>query len=253
LISVAEQLPHICSTPNQKKHMLRLFTSTTLLALSLSAASQVENAKVRALVESSKPAEGKGNLNCGAYQSMEAIRHGAIPGLRGVKLRLEQPVCSGQSANLFMANEIGEPWTYKVIDRKGPLVTQGSAGYTRQIGNLRPGAYLIQFVHANGTSVVDEFVVKEGKEIQLDVEVVNNQPLNGANQVELKATAIAGMEYEWQFGDGASAFEGNIVKYVYSQPGTYKITCSAGNFDCKTEKNIEIVLHGPAALADQKD
>lgn len=233
--------------------MFRLLTFSFFTACAISANSQTENARVRALIESSAPLKGSDNLNTGTYLSMEDVRHGAIPGLKGVQVRLEQPLCNGQSGSLLLVNETGESWNYKVIDRKGPLVTQGATGYNRKIGNLLPGNYLIQFVHANGTSVVDNFSVKEGKVLEFEMAASNESNATESNVFDFKATALAGMEYEWDFGDGQITFEGNSVSHAYKQPGTYKVKCSIGNFDCRSEKSLDIIIHGPAILAEQKD
>jgi PKD repeat protein len=214
---------------------------------------QSETAKVRALIESSIAGNEKGNITSGTYQSMEEIRYGAVPGLKGVQVRLEQPVCSGQNGALWLVNETGEPWTYKVIDRKGPLVTQGSTGYNRKIGNLQPGNYLIQFIHANGLSVLDNFTVKEGKE--LEFEIISTPQLTEINSTAVKfhVNAQAGLEYEWDFGDGQIAFNKNTVVHNFARPGSYMVKCTVGNFDCKVQKDIEVLINGPASFAEQKD
>jgi hypothetical protein len=232
--------------------MLRNYTTALLLALALNTLAQNDNARVRALIQSSIPNESNGNVNCGTYQSMEAIRKGAIPGLKGVNVRLDQPVCAEQNGSVFLQNETGEQWTYKLIDRNGPLITEGAMGYNRQIGNLRPGSYLIQFVHSNGTSVIDQFTIREGKKLNLDLSV-SSKTMNNINSVQFTATPMEGMEYEWYFGDGQMSFEANTVVHTFNEPGNYMIKCLVSNFDCKAEKTIAITIQGPAVLAEQKD
>jgi hypothetical protein len=233
--------------------MFRLLTFSIITFGITGINAQSENVRVRALIESSSQAMGNGNLSAATYQSMEDIRRGAIPGLKGVQIRLEQPVCSGQSGSLVMINETGEPWNYKVIDRKGPLVTQGATGYNRKIGNLLPGNYLIQFVHENGVSVIDNFSIKEGKELELVVSESTDLKIANSGTIEVKASSHEGMEYEWDFGDGQYAYEGSVVKHVYNRPGVYDVKCSVGNFDCKAEKSLTVIIHGPTHLAEQKD
>jgi hypothetical protein len=230
--------------------MFRLFTISFIALSTLAAQGQADNVRVRALIESSSAGE---RGSAATYQSMEDIRRGAVPGLKGVQIRLEQPVCAGQNGSLVLLNETGEPWSYKVIDRKGPLVTQGATGYNRKIGNLVPGNYLIQFVHENGTSVIDNFSVKEGKILELELAESNKSKKTGGGLIELNATSHEGMEYEWDFGDGQFAYEGNHIEHTYAFPGTYTVKCSVGNFDCKAEKSFLVIIHGPEGLAEQKD
>lgn len=234
--------------------MFKLLTLTSLVAvLSTGLNGQSENAKIRALIESSTPANGQGKNTSGTYQSMEEIRYGVVPGLKGVQVRLEQPVCSGQTGSLWLVNETGEPWTYKVIDRKGPLVTEGATGYNRKIGNLLPGNYLIQFIHAKGISVLDNFTVKEGKELEIDVTATPLLTEIDNGTVKFHVNAQSGMDYEWDFGDGQFTFNESTVSHTYQAPGTYIVNCSVGNFDCRAEKKLEIIIHGPATFAEQKD
>lgn len=240
--------------PSQKRHMFKLLTLTSLFAvLSVGAKGQSENAKIRALIESSTLEKGTGKNISGTYRSMEEIRYGAVPGLKGVQVRLEQPVCSGQSGSLWLVNESGEPWSYRVIDRKGPLVTEGATGYNRKIGNLSPGNYLIQFTHAKGISVLDNFTVKEGNELEIDVTATPLTTEGQNSTVKFHVNAQTGMDYEWDFGDGQFTFNENTVSHTYQAPGTYVVRCAVGNFDCRTEKKLEIIIHGPATFAEQKD
>lgn len=234
--------------------MNKLLTLTSLLAaISISVYGQTANAKVRALIESSTPGNDQGKNISGTYQSMEEIRYGSVPGLKGVQLRLEQPVCAGQSGSLWLVNETGEPWNYKVIDRKGPLVTEGATGYNRRIGNLAPGNYIIQFIHAKGLSVLDNFTVIEGKEIEIDVTAAPVLAEQNANIVKFHVTSYTGMDYEWDFGDGQFTFNENEVEHAFQAPGTYTVKCAVGNFDCRTEKKLDVIIHGPATFAEQKD
>jgi len=234
--------------------MYKLLTLTSLLTIiSAVVQGQSESAKVRALIESSSPGNEKGSITSGTYQSMEEIRYGALPGLKGVHVRLEQPVCSGQHGALWLVNETGEPWTYKVIDRKGPLVTQGTTGYNRKIGNLQPGNYLIQFVHTNGLSVIDNFTVKEGSDLAFEVIATPQLTEINSNAVKFHVNAQPGLEYEWDFGDGQVAFNENTILHHYSGPGTYKVKCTVGNYDCRAQKDLEVLINGPASFAEQKD
>ena len=245
---------HLQYTDSNKRHMFKILTLSSLLTVtSTILIGQSETAKVRALIESSIPGNEKGSITSGTYQSMEEIRYGAVPGLKGVQVRLEQPVCSGQNGALWLVNETGEPWTYKVIDRNGPLVTQGATGYNRKIGDLQPGNYLIQFIHAKGLSVIDNFTVKEGKDLELEITATPQLAEINSNSIKFHVSAPSGFEYEWDFDDGQYAFNENTIIHNFTSPGSYIVKCTVGNFDCNVQKDIEVQISGPASFAEQKD
>jgi hypothetical protein len=107
--------------------------------------SQSTNDRVNALVASSIKQESGADPNFAVFRTMESVRHGMLPGYRGVQVRVEQPICEGQPGSISLVNESGEAWKYKIIDRNGPLIQEGDVGYNRKVGKLNSGAYLIQF------------------------------------------------------------------------------------------------------------
>ncbi len=225
-----------------------VYTSVFFLALGMSGIAQNDNARVAALVESAS----FGN-NAGTFVTMESVRHGHIAGLTGVEVKVEQPICADQPGSLLMKNPNNEAWSYKVIDRKGPLVTQGDNLGNRHIGNLKAGEYLIQFTHANGTSVIDQFQVKQGK--GFEVELLSAESVNAlpGEEINFRINAPGAKEINWDFGDGLYASGGNEATHSFLYPGIYPVLLTASNFDCKIEKTFTVTVSPAAGLAETKD
>jgi hypothetical protein len=228
--------------------MKTMYASVLFLALGMSGIAQNDNARIAALIESSNVEN-----NAGIFITMESVRHGHIAGLTGVEVKVEQPICADQTGSLLMKNPKNEAWSYKVIDRRGPLVTQGDNLGNRHIGNLKAGDYLIQFTHANGTSVIDQFQVKQGKGFDVDMlsaEILETTP---GQAVSFKINAPGAKEINWDFGDGLYASGGNEASHSFMYAGIYPVLMTASNFDCKIEKTFTVTVSPAAGLAETKD
>lgn len=221
------------------------YTVAFLLLLGGSLAAQTENARTHALIQSAIQEKGQSDPNFAVFRTMESVRHGMLPGYKGVDVRVEQPICEGQQGSVYLVNPSGEAWKYKVIDKSGPMVTEGQVGYNRHIPSLNSGSYLIQFQLADGTSVIDEFNIKRGKGLQAEIKQVGN--IEG-NKVHLQCEASGATEFTWDFGDGTTAYTGGEVQHQYKSPGTYTVKVSANNFDCKAESAMQVVIQGPVAV-----
>ncbi|MFN5319755.1 MAG: PKD domain-containing protein [Bacteroidia bacterium] len=225
-----------------------VYTSVLVVALGLSGRAQNDNARVTALIESSKM-----EYNAGTFMTMESVRHGHIAGLNGVEVKVEQPICADQSGSVLMKNPNNEPWSYKVIDRRGPMITQGDNLGNRHIGNLKVGEYLIHFTHANGTSVIDQFQVKQGKGFEVEVLSAENLETIPGQEVNFKVSAPGAKEISWDFGDGLYASGSGDAAHSFLYPGIYSVLMTASNFDCKTEKTFTVTVSPAAGLAETKD
>jgi PKD repeat protein len=101
--------------------------------------------------------------------------------------------------------------------------------------------------------VLDNFTVVEGKQLEIDLTATPLITEINTSSVKFHVNAQTGMDYEWDFGDGQFTFNENAVSHTFQAPGTYIVRCAVGNFDCRTEKKLEIIIHGPATFAEQKD
>lgn len=229
--------------------MKRTLYSAILIFISSGIMSaQSNNARVNALVASSIQSGENADPNFAVFRTMESVRHGLLPGLRGVQVKVEQPICEGQAGSVALVNESGEAWKYKIIDRNGPLIQEGDVGYNRRIGSLNTGAYLIQFTLSNGTSVIDEFTVRRGKGLQASVNVQSPVVVSG-QPIKLSAEAQGATEFTWDFGDGSTTFGESSTEHIYKSQGSYTITLVANNFDCKAEATTSVTVAGePAAV-----
>lgn len=231
--------------------MKRTFYSAVFfLSTSAFSFAQTTDARVNALVASSIQSENNSDPNFAVFRTMESVRHGMLPGYRGVQVRVEQPVCEGQPGTIALVNESGEPWKYKIIDRNGPLIQEGDVGYNRRIGKLNTGSYLIQFTLADGTSVIDEFNIRRGKGLQAKITTDAPVAFSGKS-VKIAAEAQGATEYTWDFGDGSTTYGEPSTEHTYKIPGTYTITLVANNFDCKVETAINITVAGEPAAIDK--
>lgn len=211
---------------------------------------QSTDARVNALVASSIQSDNNADPNFAVFRTMESVRHGMLPGYHGVQVRVEQPICEGQSGSIALVNESGEPWKYKIIDRNGPLIQEGDVGYNRRIGKLNTGSYLIQFTLADGTSVIDEFNVRRGKGLQANIKIEAPVAFSG-RPVKITAEAQGATEFTWDFGDGTNAYADASIEHTYKTQGTYTISLVANNFDCKVETSTSITVAGEPAAVDK--
>lgn len=231
--------------------MKRTFYSALLLIFTSGATfAQTTDARVNALVASSIQSENNADPNFAVFRTMESVRHGMLPGYRGVQVRVEQPVCEGQSGTIALVNESGEPWKYKIIDRNGPLIQEGDVGYNRRIGKLNTGSYLIQFTLADGTSVIDEFNIRRGKGLQANISIDAPVAFSGKT-IKISAEAQGATEYTWDFGDGSTAYGDASTEHTYKSPGTYTISLVANNFDCRVETSKNVTVAGEPAAVDK--
>lgn len=244
---------HFCSKPFHNWFTMKrtIYSALFLIITSGYANSQTStDARVNALVASSIQNEKNADPNFAVFRTMESVRHGMLPGYRGVQVRVEQPICEGQPGSIALVNESGEPWKYKIIDRNGPLVQEGDVGYNRRIGKLNTGSYLIQFTLADGTSVIDEFNVRRGKGLQANIKIDAPVAFSG-RAVKITAEAQGATEYTWDFGDGSIAYGDASIEHTYKTQGTYTISLVANNFDCKVETSTSITVAGEPAAVDK--
>jgi len=192
---------------------------------------QVVSAKQTALSSSVVEQIDDKDPNFGIFKTMESIRYGMYPGVKGVQLRLEQPVCSGQLGAIGLVNASGEAWKYKVMEKSGTVVGEGDVGYNRRIQGIKQGTYLIHFTLSDGTSAVDEFSIVEGKELKAQIESVTNSASIDM-QIEFTGSCNGATEFTWDFGDGTTAFGETNVKHAYKKEGSYTVTLKASNFQC---------------------
>jgi hypothetical protein len=207
---------------------------------------QVISAKQTALSSSVVEKIDDKDPNYGIFRTMESIRYGMYPGVKGVQLRLEQPTCSGQSGAISLVNSSGEAWKYRVMEKSGTVVGEGDVGYNRRIQGMKKGIYLIHFTLSDGTSAVDEFSIVEGKELTAQIETVTNSS-SISLPIEFIGSCNGASEFTWDFGDETTAFGETSVKHAYKKEGSYTVTLKASNFQChSTVKQIITIVNSLA-------
>ena len=240
-----------------KKHTMNLtfYKLGVFLLLSISvqqrAEAQTVSAKQTALITSIDATTASKDPNVGVFKTMESIRYGMYPGVKGVQLRLEQPTCSGQTGAIGLVNSSGEAWKYIVMEKAGTVVGEGDVGYNRRIQGMKQGAYLIHFTLANGTSAVDEFTIVEGKEITARLETLNLPSHGVGTSIEFAGSCNGANEFTWDFGDGTTAFGEAITKHAYQKAGNYTVTFKAANFQCHSTVKQFVTIANP--LAQEKE
>jgi hypothetical protein len=212
--------------------------------------SQVLSAKQVALVSSVIEKIDNQESNFGIFKTMESIRFGLYPGLKGVQLRLEQPTCYGQSGAISLINTSGEAWKYKVMEKSGTVLGEGDVGYDRRLQGIKQGAYLIHFTMADGTSAIDEFEIVKGKELRAQIESVSNSGSVATSQ-EFIGTCAGATEFTWDFGDGTTALGETKVNHTYKNEGNFTVTLVASYLQCHAIAKQMVNITFP--LAQEKD
>jgi len=212
--------------------------------------SQALTAKQVALVSSVIEKIDNQDANYGIFKTMESIRFGMSPGLKGVQLRLEQPTCFGQLGAISLVNTSGEAWKYRVMEKSGTVLGEGDVGYDRRLQGIKQGGYLIHFTMADGTSAIDEFEILEGKELKAQIESLTNSGSVGTSQ-EFIGTCAGATEFTWDFGDGTTASGETKANHTYSKEGNYTVTLKASFSQCHAIAKQSVNITYP--LAQEKD
>jgi hypothetical protein len=221
-------------------------------AASVISHAQTISAKQAALSSSVDGNSATNEPNFGIFKTMESIRYGMYPGVKGVQLRLEQPACSGKTGAISLVNSSGEPWKYKVMLKEtGIIIGEGDVGYNRRVQEMKQGTYLIHFTLADGTSAVDEFSITGGKELTAQLEPQDMLSHGVGVPIEFTGTCDGANEFTWDFGDGNTAFGETSVKHKYEKAGNYTVTFKASNFQCHSTVKQFVTIGNP--LAQEKD
>ena len=234
-----------------KLTFLKLATFIFIFLISNSQSkSQVLSAKQVALVSSVIENVDNQDANYGIFKTMESIRFGMSPGLKGVQLRLEQPTCFGQLGAISLANTSGEAWKYRVLGKSGTVLGEGDVGYDRRLQGIKQGEYLIHFTMADGTSAIDEFEILPGKELKAQIESITNSGSVGTAQ-EFIGSCAGATEFTWDFGDGATAFGETKVNHTFTKEGSFTVTLKASYLECHAIVKQSVNITYP--LAQEKD
>jgi len=78
---------------------------------------------------------GDSNREAGTFRTMESVRYGMLDGYKGVVVKVEQPVCAGQSGSISLLNPSGEAWKYRVIEKNGNLISEGDRALKWPLGD----------------------------------------------------------------------------------------------------------------------
>jgi len=229
--------------------LIALFTSYSTHSIYAQSRSLTESAYTQSVIGIS----GSPEAACGVFRTMESVRHGFVAGLKGVQVKINQPVCPGQHGSVSLVNASGESWKYRVIEKNGMLVTEGEVGYNRMIGKLNPGAYMIQFMLADGNSFLDEFSVVAGEGLTASVNTGEKISSTVNTALVLKGTCEGATEFTWDFGDGSVVYGESSVEHSFKSPGTYTVTMTANNFDCSASVKCQVTISGPVAQSETED
>lgn len=192
---------------------------------------------------------GKSGPSFGTFRTMESLSYDSEKSTLEVSVKIEQPLCEGQTGTIALVNPSGADWTYKVIDKKGSFVAEGAVGYNRRIGELNPGSYFLQFTLPDGTSALDEFSIKQPDGIQASIEKNPSNRYLSASELQFTGISNGASEFVWDFGDGSALVYGQTaVTHTYTKPGNYTISYTVNNFDCQEVAKTEISISGPVAF-----
>lgn len=196
---------------------------------------------------------GSPEVACGVFRTMESVRHGVVPRLKGVQVKINQPMCPGQFGSVSLVNSSGENWKYRVIEKTGLLMGEGEVGYNRIIGKLNHGSYMIQFTMADGNSFLDEFLIVPGVGLTASINAGEKVSATTTAAIALTGKCEGATEFTWDFGDGAVVYGESSVEHLFTSPGIYTITMTANNFDCSSSVKCQVTVSGPVAQSEGED
>ena len=204
--------------------------------------------KFQALNQSVVSTQQSGNSSFGTFRTMESLQYTEGGDNRANQIKIEQPLCDLQLGVLAMVNPSGADWKYKILRKEGDLISEGKVGYDRRIGSLKAGNYLINFTLPDGTSTIDEFVVRSPKGVEIELALAKTNQYTIGKDIKIKASSDFATEYVWHFGDDSKPEIGDeTATHSYAKPGIYTVTVEATNFDCSSTLVKQIKITGPTA------
>jgi hypothetical protein len=206
------------------------------------------NIKYQVLNQSVVSIQQSGTSSFGTFRTMESLQYSEGENNRAIQIKIEQPLCDQQLGVLAMINPSGAEWRYKILRKEGDLISEGKVGYDRRIGSLKAGNYLINFTLPDGTSTIDEFVVRSPKGVQVEIALDKTNQYTTGKDIKINASSDFATEYVWNFGDGSKMEIGaESTTHSYAKPGIYTLTVEATNFDCSSTLVKQIEITGPTA------
>jgi len=225
-----------------------IFTFSMLSSVLIGNSFAQQSTKYQALNQSVVSIQHSGTNSIGTFLTMESLQYFEGGDKRAIQIKIEQPLCDHQLGVLAMINPSGAEWKYKILRKEGDLISEGKVGYDRRIGSLKAGKYLINFTLPDGTSTIDEFVVRSPKGVQVEIALAKTNQYTTGKDIKIKASSDFASEYVWNFGDGSKPEIGaESAIHSYAKPGIYTLTVEATNFDCSSTLVKQIEITGPTA------
>ena len=231
-----------------------IFTLGILSSIFIGESYAQSSIKYQALNQSVVSVQQSGSSSFGTFRTMESLQYSEGGDNRAIQIKIEQPLCDQQLGVLAMVNPSGADWKYKILRKEGDLISEGKVGYDRRIGSLKAGNYLVNFTLPDGTSTIDEFVVRSPKGVQVEIALAKTNQYSIGKDIKIKASSDFATEYVWYFGDDSQPEIGaETATHSYAKPGIYKVTVEATNFDCSSTLVKQIVITGPTASTQSEN
>jgi PKD repeat protein len=130
--------------------------------------------------------------------------------------------------------------------------TFSDASYT--FSGLKSGTYKVTYLEASQCEVMVQTVTIEAtKNVTAKFEL-GSSPVYTGNLISFKSPMNKGNSYSWDFGDGNSETGTSAVEHQYSNEGTYVVTLTNTNGECKDSRSLILnVLNPKAAGASYMD
>ena len=231
-----------------------IFTLGILSSFFIGKANAQSSIKYQALNQSVVSIQQSGTSSFGTFRTMESLQYSEEGSNRSIQVKIEQPLCDQQLGVLAMVNPSGADWKYRILRKEGDLISEGKVGNDRRIGSLKAGNYLINFTLPDGTSTIDEFVVRSPKGVEVEISLAKTNQYTIDKDINIKALSDFATEYFWNFGDDSKPEIGaETVTHSYAKPGIYKITVEASNFDCSSTLVKQIEITGATASTQSEN
>lgn len=157
---------------------------------------------------------------CGEMESMVVV-HGPAPISARVSARMA--TCGAATDGAVEVEPAGGTAPY--------TITWNNGEHGRRFAEAGAGRYSARIADAHGCSMTTDEVVVGAAAAPVAAFSTGQDLVMPGEGMQFFNDGTYGLTYAWNFGDGATSDENEPV-HVYTAPGTYTVTLTAGNGDC---------------------
>jgi len=158
---------------------------------------------------------------------------------KAIEVIAHAETCADNDGSIQIAAN-AQAWNYIVKTAENTVVANGVIESTDQtISDLSEGVYVIEFnFEGYSTSITTEVVASAP--ILASVSGTSSVSVN--EQATFAAISNGATSFTWDFGDGSTIAQGNLVDHTFYAPGIYVVTLYASNGICSSQSMFEVVV-----------